>query len=74
LLIADLNSALSISFLQPLAQAKSPVNASARAILSRIPIHLKDLDAGKGLKRLRPAEDSKMGKDRPGSRKRGRTQ
>jgi hypothetical protein len=54
LLIADLNSVLSISFLHPVVQAKSPVNTSARAILARIPIHLKDLDAGKRVETIEP--------------------
>ena len=47
-------TALSTSFLQPIAQAKSPVTTSVRAILSRISIHLKDLDAGNGLETIDP--------------------
>jgi hypothetical protein len=40
--------------LQPVAHAMSPVNTSARAILSRISIHLKDLDAGNGVETNEP--------------------
>src|ERR1700722_4658775 len=47
-LIAGRNAVLSICFRQPLAPAKSPVNTIAKAILSRIPVHLNDLDLGIG--------------------------
>jgi hypothetical protein len=43
-----MNASLSTCFRQPIAQAKSPVNTIAKTILSRIRVHLNDLDAGMG--------------------------